>query len=1126
MAPLLLLPVLLLLAAADAFPASCTNVTCGGHAVRYPFWLNSSASDCCGYPGLGLACEDDNATLILPVQNHRYRVVGIDYATHTVIVSDADVDEHAAGCPRLRLNLTIDTTSSWLRLAPSDSNITFLYDCKKSISLPSSAVELSGCRDYDDGRRSYVLPDGGITGAEAHEYECDEVVVAPVLGVHKEGMVLAPGAPPPPLVNGSFGAVVKAGFELMYSAQTDQCGGCERSGGWCGYRRDETHGGVLGFTCFCDGGATSEHCGASYCGYPGFAVLCEDGKAAMEFGGEKYYVSNIDYNDFTVSLVDPEVQEDGSCPIADHNVTLPQTSWMYYPNTTVDYLVFFLNCSFGSGIGRPTNISPIGCDIFGGGLSFVLPRRDVPAGDWWRACQQVVEVPVLKYVLPADPQNDPDWRNRGFGRALRAGFQLAWERKNSSCDQCERSEGRCGYTQTGEFTGCLCSDRRVQAHNCTTNSAAMTFLPCLLLVGLHVHASHGAPLPLTYDRSMCSDSYYCGSVEIRYPFHLSNATGVADGYSTPYSCGYTDLNITCHAPGEGATWTPIIQLGQGSYRVLSIAYDTSSIILSDADAFGRGGSGTGCPRVRHNVTFGHEWLRYDADSRANLTFFFGCYAQSSVPAGLDAYRISCPDFVGSPGGGVSFVFAHNPEEDDETDDDDLERHCSEVFVAPVQSDSPLLRGNNRSALPREYGAVLRQGFELAWSPMATDGCHLCEQPGPAGGRCAYGRSREFLGCLCPDGIVGVQDCKSSSARVASASRHGKTITYVVASISCLLLLCLLTLAFFLTRKYGFLPFKSKNEPSIESFLQKNGNLHPKRYTYADVKRMTKSLAIKLGQGGFGAVYRGSLSDGRQVAVKMLKDTKGDGEEFMNEVASISRTSHVNVVTLLGFCLQGSKRALIYEYMPNGSLEKYAFNSTLKSEHTLTWDKLFDIAIGIARGLEYLHRGCNTRIVHFDIKPHNILLDQDFCPKISDFGLAKLCLSKESAISIAGARGTIGYIAPEVYSKQFGTVSSKSDVYSYGMMVLEMVGAREKNINANSESSSQYFPQWIYEHLDDYCISASEINGETTELVRKMIVVGLWCIQVIPTERPTMTRVVEMLEDNTSSLELPPKGLLS
>jgi serine/threonine protein kinase len=349
---------------------------------------------------------------------------------------------------------------------------------------------------------------------------------------------------------------------------------------------------------------------------------------------------------------------------------------------------------------------------------------------------------------------------------------------------------------------------------------------------------------------------------------------------------------------------------------------------------------------------------------------------------------------------------------------------------------------------------------------------------------------------------------------------------IIAGISSVLLLCLLSFpCLFSLKKYRHRRI-SKGTPRIESFLQRNGTLHPKRYTYTEVKRMTKSFAEKLGHGGFGAVYRGNLSDGRQVAVKMLKDSKGDGEEFINEVASISRTSHVNVVTLLGFCLHRSKRALIYEYMPNGSLERYAFRNNSKGELSLTWEKLFDVAVGIARGLEYLHRGCSTRIVHFDIKPHNILLDQEFCPKISDFGMAKLCANKESIVSIAGARGTIGYIAPEVYSKQFGAISSKSDVYSYGMMILEMVGARERNIEANSESSSHYFPQWIYEHLDEYCISSSEIDGETTELVRKMVVVALWCIQVVPTNRPTMTRVVEMLEGSTSGLELPPKVLLS
>lgn len=281
---------------------------------------------------------------------------------------------------------------------------------------------------------------------------------------------------------------------------------------------------------------------------------------------------------------------------------------------------------------------------------------------------------------------------------------------------------------------------------------------------------------------------------------------------------------------------------------------------------------------------------------------------------------------------------------------------------------------------------------------------------------------------------------------------------------------------------------SGSVPRLESFLQKQETSHLKRYTYSQVKRMTKYFAHKLGQGGYGAVFRGSLPDGREVAVKMLKDTEGDGEEFINEVASISRTSHVNIVTLLGFCLQGSKRALLYEYMPNGSPERYAFRSnSAEGYQNLSCDKLFDIITGIARGLEYLYNGCNTPIVHFDIKPQNILLDQDFCLKISDFGLAKLCRQKDSKISIVGARGTTGYIAPEVLSRNYGPVSSKSDVYSYGMVVLDMVGAR-KQIDFNTDSSSKYFPQWLCSNLDQFCgTTACEISNYTTEteLVRKM-----------------------------------------
>nr|QRV07501.1 wall-associated receptor-like kinase 1 [Zea mays] len=651
-------------------------------------------------------------------------------------------------------------------------------------------------------------------------------------------------------------------------------------------------------------------------------------------------------------------------------------------------------------------------------------------------------------------------------------------------------------------------------------AAHLPRLPVLLLVLLAAHvvstSTRAEPLlPSTYNVSMCSESFWCGGVEIRYPFYLANAT--ADYSGSYYSCGYTDLSVSCELEVEGSptTWTPTIRLGGDNYTVKNILYDDyHTISLADRDVLGGGE----CPVVRHNVSFDETWL-HNASAFDNLTFFFGCHwgPRDTLPEYAD-YNISCAGFnTPTINGGGSFVF--KTEDLDEYAEQELALHCHEVFSVPVGSEA--LRATDTFSLPRgEYGEVLRQGFELEWNRTWEDQCGQCEGSG-SGGRCAYSQKREFLGCLCSGGKAGNPFCKPSTSR---SKRKEASIVGAVA----VAFLCLVILTCFLACRHGSLPFKSENKPGtrIESFLQKNESIHPKRYTYADVKRMTKSFAVKLGQGGFGAVYKGSLHDGRQVAVKMLKDTQGDGEEFMNEVASISRTSHVNVVTLLGFCLQGSKRALIYEYMPNGSLERYAFTGDMNSENLLTWERLFDIAIGTARGLEYLHRGCNTRIVHFDIKPHNILLDQDFCPKISDFGLAKLCLNKESAISIVGARGTIGYIAPEVYSKQFGTISSKSDVYSYGMMVLEMVGARERNTSADSDHSSQYFPQWLYEHLDDYCVGASEINGETTELVRKMIVVGLWCIQVIPTDRPTMTRVVEMLEGSTSNLELPPRVLLS
>ena len=236
--------------------------------------------------------------------------------------------------------------------------------------------------------------------------------------------------------------------------------------------------------------------------------------------------------------------------------------------------------------------------------------------------------------------------------------------------------------------------------------------------------------------------------------------------------------------------------------------------------------------------------------------------------------------------------------------------------------------------------------------------------------------------------------------------------------------------------------------------------------------------------------------------------------------------HVNVVRLIGFCADRFRRALAYEYLPNGSLQKF-ISSADNKDLFLGWERIQSIALGIAQGIEYLHHGCDKQILHFDIKPHNILLDHNFTPKISDFGLAKLCSKGQSAVSMTTIRGTIGYIAPEVYSRNFGNVSYKSDVYSYGMVLLEMVGGRKiTDVTAKNESQI-YYPQWVYNILENNEDIRVHIEGEEdAKIAKKLSIVGLWCIQWHPANRPTMKAVVQMLEGDGGKLVMPPNPFAS
>lgn len=318
----------------------------------------------------------------------------------------------------------------------------------------------------------------------------------------------------------------------------------------------------------------------------------------------------------------------------------------------------------------------------------------------------------------------------------------------------------------------------------------------------------------------------------------------------------------------------------------------------------------------------------------------------------------------------------------------------------------------------------------------------------------------------------------------------------------------------------------KTITNVEKFLHNQQSWMPKRYTYIEITAITNHFRDKLGQGGFGSVYKGQLSDGSLIAVKLLENSSFSGEEFINEVSTIGRIHHDNVVRLLGFCSEGSKRALIYGYMSNGSLDRHIFlkKGTSKS---FSWEKLNEIALGTARGIQYLHEGCDVCILHFDIKPHNILLDANFNPKVADFGLAKFYPKDNDLICVSKTRGTIGYIAPELISRNFGAVSCKSDVYGFGMLLLEMAGGR-KNSDANATRSSKaYFPAWVYDQMIQGRVLELQNLTENDEAIsKKLCMIGLWCIQVKATDRPSISKVVEMLEGSIDDLEMPNKPFFS
>ncbi|WZZ25430.1 hypothetical protein YC2023_008831 [Brassica napus] len=279
---------------------------------------------------------------------------------------------------------------------------------------------------------------------------------------------------------------------------------------------------------------------------------------------------------------------------------------------------------------------------------------------------------------------------------------------------------------------------------------------------------------------------------------------------------------------------------------------------------------------------------------------------------------------------------------------------------------------------------------------------------------------------------------------------------------------------------------------------------------------------KLGHGGFGEVYKGTFPNGTEIAVKRLSKTSGQGErEFKNEVLLVAKLQHRNLVRLLGFCVQGEERILVYEFLPNKSLNYFLFGDSTKRSQ-LDWTRRYKIIEGITRGILYLHQDSRLTIIHRDLKASNILLDADMNPKIADFGMARNFRMDQTEDNTGRVVGTFGYMPPEYVAN--GQFSTKSDVYSFGVLILEIIGGKKNSsfheIDGSTGNLVTYvWRLWNNDSLLELVDPVIGDNYDKYEVIR-CVHIGLLCVQENPTDRPSMFTIFKMLTNTSITLPVP------
>ncbi|KAG0605925.1 hypothetical protein M758_9G098700 [Ceratodon purpureus] len=575
----------------------------------------------------------------------------------------------------------------------------------------------------------------------------------------------------------------------------------------------------------------------------------------------------------------------------------------------------------------------------------------------------------------------------------------------------------------------------------------------------------------------------CGNVSVQFPFGIDPGCGSPEFSSVLECTNGSVLNLVA---------------ASGLYGVRSIDYAARSLTLTDTSmttcngGIVSGRNFTLSPASSVFLSGNEELLLLNCATNATLvkSSEFSCNSTAGV---CSAFK-TCADYAIS-------------------DPRKLVTDCCQLTKKSNRSiDLSLLKCSGYTSVHNYNPSALDLSkltffIELAWSETSTiftsQTCALCTN---SSGACGYNSENQFS-CLCGSSNT-TSVCPSDSSD--TSTRRRIIIGGGAGGVGAIILGILLALFWHrrLKARHEVIELDGVSEATT-------------RFRYKELAVATNNFTNELGKGGFGSVYKGVLASGQAVAVKKLDESVQGEKQFRAEVATIGNIHHFNLVRLIGYCFERSERLLVYEFMCNGSLDKYLFTKPDRDAKALKWSHRFSIVCDIARGLAYLHEGCRKRILHCDVKPENILLDEDFSAKLADFGLAKL-MDRQEADAFTVVRGTRGYLAPEWFVSN-SPITEKCDVYSFGMVVLEIIGGR-KNVDFKVSSVKFYFHIWVYDQI--VCNDLSEIvdthlGGDVdTEQVMLLAKLALACVQEDPALRPTMSKAVQILE-GVSKVEIPP-----